>query len=56
VIIGTMDNRFTLPETIVGRTIIVEGIDVNTRPEKINPRTVYQKDIQFAVSGIKIIS
>ena len=56
VIVGTRDNRFTLPSNIVGKKIIIKGIYPETRVSEIrNPRTNYQKNIQFGASGIKVI-
>ena len=55
VIIGTRDNKFTLPSNIVGKKITIEGIFTESRISEIrNPRTNYQKNIQFAASGIKV--
>ena len=56
VTIGTKDYGFTVPKEIVGKRIIIEGIE----PAKLirERRTVkkdYQKDIQFAATGIKVI-
>lgn len=55
VVIGTKDFGFSVPKTIVGKRIIIEGIE----PAKlIQQKTVvkkeYQKDIQFAATGIKV--
>ena len=56
VIIGTRDNKFTLPGNIVGRKIMIEGVYPQKRVSDIrNPRTNYQKNIQFAASGIKVV-
>lgn len=54
VTIGTRDNGFTVPRTIEGHTIIIEGIDAGRRRRDVNIN--YQKEIQFAATGIKIIN
>ncbi len=56
IIIGTRDNLFTVPKAMVGKKIIIEGVDLisNTRRR----RTIgnyYQQDIQFAATGLKIL-
>ena len=54
--VGTKDNGFTVPKKIVGSKIIIEGIDPAKRVrERRTIRTEYQKDIQFAASGIIVI-
>ncbi len=53
VTIGTRDNGFTVPRTIEGHTIIIEGIDAGRRRRDVNIN--YQKEIQFAATGIKVI-
>jgi len=54
--VGTTDFEFTVPKELIGKRIIVEGVDVTTsyirRRKTINQN--YQKDIQFAATGIKI--
>ena len=56
VTIGTKDNGFTVPKEIVGKTITVEGIDLVSFPRRRKTvNTDYQKEIQFAAIGIKII-
>ncbi len=56
VTIGTRDNGFTVPKEIVGKTISVEGIDLVSFPRRRKTvNTDYQKEIQFAATGIKII-
>jgi len=56
VTIGTRDYGFTVPKELIGKRIIVEGVDVTTsyirRRKTINQD--YQRDIQFAATGIKI--
>jgi len=56
VTIGTRDYGFTVPKELIGKRIIVEGVDVTTsyirRRKTINQN--YQRDIQFAATGIKI--
>lgn len=57
VAVGTKDSGFTVPKKIVGKRILIEGIDSARRmPEKTKMKTVYQKDIQFAASGIIVIN
>lgn len=56
VTIGVKDNEFTVPRSIVGRQIIIEGIDPrslvrNKRDVNKNP----QQNIQFLATGIKVI-
>ena len=54
--VGTRDNGFTVPKKLVGKKIIVEGIDPAKRVrERRTVRTDYQKDIQFAASGIIVV-
>lgn len=56
VTVGTRDNNFTVSKKLVGKKIIIEGIDpaMRTREKKpINPD--YQKNIQFAASGIIVV-
>jgi hypothetical protein len=56
VTVGTKDNGFTVPKKIVGNKIIVEGIDPAKRVrERRTIKTDYQKDIQFAASGIIVV-
>jgi len=56
VIIGTRDNRFTLPGNMIGKKIIIEGIySRKPVPGIKNPVTNYQKNIQFVASGVKVI-
>lgn len=56
VAVGTRDYGFSVPKEIVGKRILIEGID----PAKLirDRRTVkkeYQKDIQFAAIGIRVM-
>lgn len=54
--IGTRDNGFTVPKEIVGKTITVEGIDLVSFPRRRKTvSTDYQKEIQFAATGIKVM-
>ncbi len=56
VTIGTRDNGFTVPKEIVGKTITVEGIDLVSFPRRRKDVNInYQKEIQFAATGIKIM-
>jgi hypothetical protein len=55
--IGTKDSGFKIPKKMVGQKIIVEGIDPEKRSYTIrNPRVNYQKNIQFAASGVKVVN
>ena len=57
VTVGTKDNGFTIPKKLTGKKIIVEGIDPAKRVrERRTVRTDYQKDIQFAATGIMVIN
>ena len=57
VTIGTKDYGFKVPQKLVGQKIIVEVIDPAKRVrERRTVRTDYQKDIQFAATGIKVIN
>jgi hypothetical protein len=54
--VGTGDKGFTVPNEIVGRKIIVEGMD-NTAANIRRRRPVnskYQKDTQFVATGIMV--
>ena len=58
VTVGTKDNGFRVPKEIVGRKIIVEGIDagqISGGRKRKDVKKDYQKDIQFAATGIKVI-
>jgi hypothetical protein len=58
VIIGTKDNGFTVPKKIVGRKIIVEGMDsgqISGGRKRKDLKKDAQQDIQFAATGIKVI-
>ncbi len=54
--VGTKDNGFKVPKAIVGKRIFIEGADptIPTRDKGIVKKE-YQKDIQFAATGIKVI-
>ena len=55
--IGTKDYGFKVPQKLVGKKIIVEGVDPDKLPrERRTIKPDYQKDIQLAASGIKVIS
>ena len=53
--VGTKDYGFTVPKNIVGKRILIEGVDpaILTRTNKTVKE--YQKDIQFAATGIKVM-
>lgn len=57
VAVGTRDYGFSVPKEIVGKRIIIEGI----KPDKLNRerkivKKEYQKDIQFAATGIRVFN
>ena len=53
--IGTKYYGFTVPKNIVGKRIIIEGIDpAKYTAEKKNVKKEYQKDIHFAAIGVRI--
>jgi len=56
VAVGTKDFGFTVPKNIVGKRIVIEGMApaMLIRDKRIIKKE-YQKDIQFAASGVKII-
>ena len=51
VTVGTRDFGFTVPKNIVGRYITIEGENTSGGRK----RRDYQKDIQFAATGIKVL-
>ena len=58
VTVGTRDNGFTVPQKIVGRKIIIEGIDggqISGGRKRRDVKKDAQQDIQFAATGIKVI-
>lgn len=56
VTVGTKDNAFMVPKSIVGKSIIIEGIESSKlSSEKTRLKKEYQKDIQIAATGIKVI-
>lgn len=50
VTIGTRDNAFTIPRTIVGRTITIDGSLVAGGRKRRG-----QQEIQYAATGIKVL-
>jgi hypothetical protein len=56
VTVGTSDHDFTVSKKLVGKKIIIEGTDpaLQVREKKLG-RSNYQKNIQFAASGILIV-
>ncbi len=53
--VGTKDYGFTVPKNIVGKRIIIEGIEpVKYIATKKTVKKEYQKDIQVAATGIRI--
>lgn len=56
VTVGTKDYGFRVPKGIVGKKIIIEGIEPGKRiVEKRAAKQEYQKDIQFAASGVRLL-
>ncbi len=58
VTVGTRDYGFTIPQKIVGRKIIIEGIDggqISGGRKRREVKKDAQQDIQFAATGIKVI-
>ena len=56
VTVGTRDNGFTVPKAIVGQRIIIEGKDpAKLITEKKTLKREFQKDIQFAATGLRIL-
>ena len=54
--VGTKDSGFTIPKEIVGKKIIIEGIDpAKLITEKKTLKREFQKDIQFAATGLRIL-
>ncbi len=55
--VGTKDNGFKVPKGIVGKKIIIEGIEPSKRiADKKSVKQTYQTDIQFAASGIRLLN
>ncbi len=55
--VGTKDNGFKVPKGIVGKKIIIEGIEPSKRiVDKKTVKQTYQTDIQFAASGIRLLN
>ncbi len=55
VTVGTKDNAFTVPKSIVGKRIIIEGIEPSKLiSEKTTLKKEYQKDIQIAATGVSV--
>ena len=53
--VGTKDYGFTVPKKIVGKRIIIEGIEpAKYIAGKKAVKKEYQKDIQIAATGIRI--
>lgn len=56
VTIGAGDYGLIIPKNIVGKNIIIEGMDRRLPiRDRRNVNNNYQKDIQFAATGIKVI-
>jgi hypothetical protein len=55
--VGTKDYGFRVPKGIVGKKIIIEGIEPAKRIiDKNTVKKTYQTDIQFAASGLKLLN
>ena len=55
--VGTKDYGFTVPKKIVGKRIIIEGIEPSKYiAENKTLKKQYQKDIQIAATGIRIFN
>ena len=55
--VGTKDYGFTVPKKIVGKRIIIEGIEpAKYIAENKTLKKQYQKDIQIAATGIRIFN
>lgn len=53
--VGTKDYGFTVPKNIVGKRIIIEGIEpAKFITVKKAVKKEYQKDIQIAATGVRI--
>jgi hypothetical protein len=53
--IGTNDYGFTVPKSIVGRTVTVQSVDPRLIRERRPIRKDSQKGVQIAATGIKFI-
>lgn len=54
--VGTKDYGFTIPKSIVGKKIVIEGIEPAKRiVDKKTVKKTYQTDIQFAASGVRLL-
>lgn len=54
--VGTKDYGFTVPKKIVGKRIIIEGIEpAKYIPEKKAVKKEYQKGIQIVATGVRIL-
>ena len=54
--VGTKDYGFTVPKNIVGKRISIEGIESGKYiTAKKTEKKEYQKDIQIAATGIRIL-
>jgi len=57
VAVGTKDYGFTVPKKIIGKRIIIEGVEpAKFIPEKRAVKKEYQKGVQIAASGIRIFT
>ncbi len=53
--VGTKDHGFTVPKNIVGKRIIIEGVEqAKLISEKKTDNKEYQKNIQIAATGIQV--
>lgn len=54
--VGTKDYGFTIPKSIEGKKIIIEGIEPAKRiVDKKTVKKTYQTNIQFAASGVRLL-
>lgn len=57
IVVGTKDYNFSVPKAIVGKRITIEGIESDKLTlQKTTVKKEFQKDIQFAATGIKVMN
>ena len=53
--VGTKDYGFMVPKNIVGKRIIIEGVELSKlASDKTTSKEEYQKDIQIAAMGVRV--